>query len=263
MDLSIIIVNYKSKEKTLNCIQSIKESDLDNLKYEIIVVDNASQDDSQKIITLQYPEINFIQSEKNLGMGGGNNLGIKQSQGEFILILNPDTTVKKDAIKTLYEYIKNNKQAGIVGPKLLNTDNTLQYSCWRFPIFYNPIFSRTIIGKLFPKIFNNFTMKDFDHASIRQVDWITGACMMIRSNILSKIGKGFDEHFFMYFEDTDLCRMMRKIDYKVIYCPHAIVMHEHQQQSMKMPWYISPFLNKPAREHIKSWIKYFWKYRKL
>ncbi|MBU0619905.1 MAG: glycosyltransferase family 2 protein [Patescibacteria group bacterium] len=261
MDLSIIIVNYKSKEKTLNCIQSIKESDLDNLKYEIIVVDNASQDDSQKIITLQYPEINFIQSEKNLGMGGGNNLGIKQTRGEFILILNPDTTVKKDAIKTLYNYIKNNEKVGIVGPKLLNPDNTLQYSCFRFPKFYTPILRRTFMGKFFKKYLNNFLMEDFDHNSIKEVNWLMGSCLMIDKKKFNLIKPLFDKRFFMYCEDIDLCYRACEAKYKIIYNPKAIIIHDHIRSGIEKPWYISPFLNKLAREHIKSWIKYFWKWK--
>lgn len=261
MDLSIIIVNYKSKEKTLNCIKSIKESDLDNLRYEIIVVDNASGDDSKKIITVKYPEINFIQSAKNLGMGGGNNLGIKQAIGEFILILNPDTVVRKNAIKILYNYIKNNKRVGIVGPKLLNPDNTLQYSCFRFPKFYTPILRRTFIGKFFKKYLNNFLMEDFDHNSIKEVNWLMGSCLMIDKKNFNLIGPIFDKRFFMYCEDIDLCYRAREVKYKVIYNPEAIIIHDHVRSGIEMPWYISLFLNKLAREHIKSWIKYFWKWK--
>lgn len=263
MDLSIIILNYKSVNKTLNCIQSIKTSDLDNMQYEIIVVDNASGDNSQKIITAQYPKIHFIQSGKNLGMGGGNNLGIKQSSGEFILILNPDVIVQRNTIKILFNYIKNNPKTGIVGPKLLNIDKTLQYSCMQFPKFYAPIFSRTILGKLFPKISNYIITQNSYYNSEHKVDCILGACIMIRKNILKKIYGCFDERFFMYCEDIDLCRRVYQINYHVIYYPEAIAIHEHQQASKQNPWYIELFINKLAREHVKSWIKYFIKWKTL
>ncbi|MCG2700665.1 glycosyltransferase family 2 protein [Candidatus Parcubacteria bacterium] len=259
MDISIIIVNYKSKEKTLACLNAIKEADLDGLLYEIIVVDNASEDDSGEVIKREYKEIKFIQSEKNSGMGSGNNLGIKTAQAEFVLILNPDTIVKKDAIKILYNYIKNNKQAGIVGPKLLNSDGTLQYSCLRFPKFYTPILRRTFLGRFADRHINGFLMKDFNHDTIREVDWIMGSCLIIRKNILDKIKGGFDNRFFMYFEDTDLCRRAWQAGFKVVYNPLASAVHDHARASAESPWYLF-FLNKLSRAHIASWIKYFYKW---
>src|SRR6056297_266090 len=132
MDLSIIIVNYNSTEKTLNCLESIFKADLEGINYEVIVVDNNSSDKTSYNIKQKYPQIIFISSFKNKGMGGGNNLGIKTAQGKFYLILNHDTVVKRDAIKVMFNYIKEHDNIGILGPKLLNPDNSLQYSCARF-----------------------------------------------------------------------------------------------------------------------------------
>ena len=257
MDVSIIIVNYKSKEKTLACLKSIAEADMGGLLYEIIVVDNNSEDNSAEIIKKIYPTIKIIKNEKNLGMGGGNNLGIKAAQAEFILILNPDTIIKKDAIKILHNFIKSDEQIGIAGPKLLNPDNTLQYSCRRFPKFYTPILRRTFLGKFAKNHLDNFLMKDYSHKEIKKVDWMLGSCLMVRKNILNKIN-GFDEKFFMYFEDTDLCKRVWQADFKVVYNPQAIVIHNHARASAESPWYLF-FLNKLSRAHITSWIKYFYK----
>ena len=257
MNVSIIIVNYKSQEKTLVCLESIVGADMGGLLYEIIIVDNNSKDDSAKIIKKTYPKIKIIKSEKNLGMGGGNNLGIKAAQAEFILILNPDTIVEKDAIKILYNFIKSDKQIGVAGPKLLNTNNTLQYSCLRFPKFYTPILRRTFLGKFAKKYLDNFLMKDYDHKEIKEVDWMLGSCLMVRKNILNKIN-GFDERFFMYFEDIDLCGRVWQDGFKVVYNPQAIVIHNHARASAENPWYLF-FLNKLSRAHIASWIKYFYK----
>ncbi len=258
MDVSIIIVNYKSKEKTLACLKSIAEADMDGLLSEIIVVDNNSEDDSAEVIKKIYPKVKIIKSEKNLGMGGGNNLGIKAAQAEFILILNPDTIIKKDAIKILHNFIKSDEQIGIAGPKLLNPDNTLQYSCRRFPKFYTPILRRTFLGKFAKNHLDNFLMKDYSHKEIKKVDWMLGSCLMVRKNILNKINNGFDERFFMYFEDTDLCKRVWQAGFKVVYNPQAIVIHNHARASAESPWYLF-FLNKLSRAHIMSWIKYFYK----
>lgn len=257
MDLSVIIVNYKSQDKVLKCLAALDRAEWGNLTHEIIVVDNNSGDDLAQVITA-YPEVKIIKSEKNLGMGGGNNLGARNSQGEFILILNPDTAVQDDAILKLHRHLKENKQAGIVGPKLLNPDGTLQYSCLRFPKIHTPILRRTFFGGLSPRHLDNFLMKDYDHAVTRTVDWLMGSCFLIRREILEKDGYIFDEKYFMYFEDTDLCRRVKaKHNYEVVYHPEAVVIHDHARQSAENPWYIAPIVDSLAREHIKSWVRYF------
>jgi N-acetylglucosaminyl-diphospho-decaprenol L-rhamnosyltransferase len=257
MDLSIIIVNYKSQDKVLKCLASLKKAELGGLAYEIIVVDNNSGEILSSLAAA-HPELKIIKSEKNLGMGGGNNLGAKNSSGEFILILNPDTDVRGDAILKLHQYLKENKKAGIVGPKLLNPDGSLQYSCLRFPKIYTPILRRTFFGNLASRQLDDFLMKDYDHAEAREVDWLMGSCFLIRREILAKDGYIFAEKYFMYFEDTDLCRRVKeKHNYQVVYHPLAVVIHEHNRQSAEKPWYIAPFTDKLTREHLKSWFRYF------
>ncbi|MBD3248146.1 glycosyltransferase [Candidatus Falkowbacteria bacterium] len=257
MDISVIIVNYKNPEKTNACIESIKNSDTGDLNLEIIAVDNNSRDDSIEKISRAHPDIKIIASNKNLGMGGGNNIGIAEAGGRYLLILNPDTIIKGEAIKKLHDLINSREDVGIVGPRLLNPDNSLQYSCLRFPKFHTPFFRRTFLGKLAPGHLNRFLMKDFDHSETREVDWMIGSCLMIDRNLLAKLSKAFDEKFFMYFEDTDLCRRCWKESYKVVYHPQAVVVHDHMRQSAGKPWYLAPFTDKLAREHIKSWMKYF------
>ncbi|HTW96884.1 MAG TPA: glycosyltransferase, partial [Candidatus Methylomirabilis sp.] len=231
--------------------------DWGDLSREIIVVDNNSGEDLS-VLAQTYPEIKIIQSEKNLGMGGGNNLGAKNSTGEFILILNPDTAVENRAIPLLHDYLRKNPSAAIVGPKLLNPDGTLQYSCLRFPKIQTAILRRTFFGELAPRHLDDFLMKDFDHAAIKSVDWLMGSCFLIRREILEKDGYIFDEKYFMYFEDTDLCRRVReKHNYEVVYHPAAVVIHDHTRASAEKPWYIAPFVDPLTREHIKSWAKYF------
>lgn len=255
MDLSIVIVNYKSKEKIKKCLKSILLADLSGLNWELIVVENDSGDDLSDLLT-DFKNSKLIKSDKNLGMGGGNNLGIKIAQGEFILILNPDTELKPEAIKTLFRYIKENKDVYIIGPKLLNPDLSLQYSCSYFPRPWTPIFRRTFIGKFFQKHLDWFLMKDFDHKSTREVDWLMGSCLLIRSDDFD----GFDERFFMYFEDIDVCRRAWHYGKKVVYHPEAEVIHHHARESAKKPWYLGVIKSKLTREHIKSWFRYFLKW---
>jgi len=256
MDISIIIVNYKSLEKTRKCLAAIYVSDLGGLSFETILVDNASSDNLDEF-KIRYPHLQILYSSHNLGMGGGNNLGLKQAQGDFVLILNPDTIVSHSAIRILFDYIKMHQDVFIVGPKLLNPDDTLQYSCSRFPKVYTPILRRTFLGDYFKTSRDGFMMTDFDHDEIREVDWLMGSCLLVRRADWD----GFDERFFMYFEDIDLGRRVRAIGKKVVYNPQAVVIHDHQRQSARWPWYIAPFRDPLAREHIKSWLKYLWKWR--
>ena len=256
MDLSIIIVNYKTRDKIKNCLKSLAESDLENLNYELIVVDNASGEDlsdlKSKII-----DFKFIQSDINRGMGGGNNLGIMESQGKYVLILNPDTILKPLAIKVLFNYINSYPDVYIVGPKLLNIDLSLQLSCSRFPKLWTPILRRTFMGRFFKKHLDWFLMKNFSHDIIQEVDWLMGSCLLIRKEGF----EGFDDkNFFMYFEDVDVCRRAKKIGKKVVYHPEAEVIHYHMRSSAQYSWYIAIFKDKITREHIKSWYRYFKKW---
>lgn len=263
MDLSIIIVNYKSKNKLLNCLDSLKRADFGALAHETIIVDNQSGDDLNDI-SARYQGTRVIISPRNLGMGGGNNIGIKEAQGEFILILNPDTVIKDRAIPILVDYLRSHAEVGMVGPKLLYPDGSLQSSCAHFPQFFMPFLRRTFLGDYFKESRDHFTMNDFDHNSIVSVDWLMGSCLLFRKKIILADGSiffpHFDERYFMYFEDTDLARQFWEKKQKVVYNPEAIVIHDHQRQSAKYPWYLAIFLDRLAWHHIGSWLKYFIKW---
>ena len=255
MDLSIIIVNYKNKEKVAKCLAALYEADLTGINFEVLLVDNNSGDDLSALAF--YPNLKIIYATENSGMGSGNNLGLHQAKGEFILILNPDAYVSKSAIKILLAYIKTHDEVAIVGPKLLNSDGSLQNSCARFPQLYTPILRRTFLGDYFKKSRDGFMMSDFNHNEITPVDWLMGSCLLIRRSEW----QGFDERFFMYFEDIDVCRNFHALGQKVVYNPEAIVTHDHQRASAKYPWYQAIFCDPLARAHIRSWLKYFWKWK--
>ncbi len=260
MDISIVILNYKSKGLTLNCVRSIRESDFGGLKYEIIVVDNNSEDSIGEILNWQYPEIKFIQNKKNIGMGAGNNIGIKAASGKYIVIANPDILASKDVFRKMYDFMEENKDIGAAGPRQFNPDRTIQNSCYRWYGLLTPLYRRTPLGrfKFAKRDLDRFLMKDFDHKTTREVDWLLGSFLFCRAEALRQVGM-FDERFFLYFEDTDLCRRFWEKNWKVVYFPEAEVIHNHARKSAQEPWY--KFLGSAAtRSHIASWIKYLRKW---
>ncbi|MFH1173129.1 MAG: glycosyltransferase family 2 protein [bacterium] len=259
MDLSIIILNYKAKGLVKQCLKGIKLLNL-GLKYEVIVVDNHSGDSSVTMIKEQFPWVKLVEAERNCGFAAGNNLGIKEAVGKYVMILNPDITVLEGAIETMYEYMEKNPLVGISGPKLINPDGTVQYSCYHFPGFMVPIYRRTFLGNLpwAKKTLRHYLMKDWAHDADREVDWLLGACLFVRKSALDKVGL-LDERFFLYFEDVDWCRRFWQAGFKVSYLAEAEMVHYHQRLSAENPGWRGLFSNM-TRIHIASWIKYFAKY---
>jgi GT2 family glycosyltransferase len=262
MDVSIVIVNYNQKNLLNVCLKGIIRI-APKLNYEIIVVDNASKDKSQEMIKnwqLKISNFKYILNEKNKGFGAGCNQGIRISDGKYILILNPDIIVLENSIEKLYEFMEKNKDVGIVGPKLLNPDKTIQSSCYRFPVWYIPILRRTFLGNLSwaKKKIDYYSMSDFDHLKEKDVDWLLGAALMIRKEMLNQIGL-FDERFFLYFEDVDLCKRAKIAGFRVVYYPFSEMFHYYQRTSARG---IFSLFSKITWIHILSGIKYFLKWSK-
>lgn len=260
MDISIVILNYKSRELALSCINSIKNADFSGLAYEIIVVDNNSQDGLDEILKAKYPEAKLIQNGKNLGMGAGNNVGIREARGKYVAVMNPDTVADKDAFRKLFDFMEANPRIGVAGPKQFYPDGTMQNSCYRWYGVLTPFFRKTFLGRwsVGQKSIDKFLMKDFDHDSIKEVDWLLGSFLFCRTEALKKVGM-FDEDFFLYFEDTDLAKRFWKNGWKVVYLPDAKIIHNHSRESAKQPWY--KFFSSPAgRYHFVSWITYLRKW---
>ncbi len=263
MELSIVIVNYKSQKKLANCLASLAAAPPAS-EHEIIVVDNASGDDLSALVAA-YPRVRWLNSPANRGMGAGNNLGMAASLGRYILILNPDTVIQPGAIEALAAYLDSHPRTALVGPKLFYPDGSLQYSCSRWPKFWLPFLRRTFLGRFFPGALNDFLMKDYDHQTAGPVDWLMGSCLLMRRELVMADGSvwqpRFDERYFMYFEDVDLAREIWSRGHEVAYEPRAVVIHDHQRASTQRPWYLAIFLDRLARQHILSWLKYFIKWR--
>ena len=259
MELSIIILNYRMRGLVKNCLKAIFESVV-NFPFEVIVVDNDSRDEVEQLIQTRFPQVKFIQTGANLGMGGGNNVGIRAAQGKYILILNPDIIVFPDSFQKLYDFIESRPDAGLVSPRLLNPDKTLQHTCYRWHRLITPLCRRTFVGKTSfgRKELERFLYLDWDHATTREVDWIQGSFFLLPKVVLDKVGL-FDDRYFMYFEDTDLCRRVWQAGFKVIYCAAAEVIHLHRKQSADGGLF-ALLTNKLTRIHVRSWVRYMKKW---
>ena len=234
MKLSIIIVSYNTMQLLADCIQSVQTSLGDSISYEIIVVDNDSKDNSIYMLKTQYPNIKLLENKYNAGFAKANNQGLQESSGEYVLLLNSDTIVLGNSINTLIDFLDRNIDTAICGPKLLNSDMTLQLPCRRgFPRLINSIAHFSHISRLFPKnrILGSYLMTYMDSTQNHEVDAVSGACMLIRPKVLEGIGGLLDEAYFMHFEDIDLCYRAKKYGFKVYYVHNAEVIHLKGQSS--------------------------------
>ena len=235
MDLTVIILNWNTCNDLRVCLTSIFEQTFRN-HIEVIVADNASQDESREMVRREFPRAKLVEHSTNLGFCAGNNRAIPANPGRYVLFLNADTRITPCAFDSLIDFADANSDAGIIGPKLLNQDGSLQYSCRRFPNLGAGFFRNTPLGRLFPK--NRFTqdylMSDWDHSTARDVDWISGAALMIRRETLQQIG-AFDETFYMYCEDVDLCYRAHEAGWRVVYFPDSVVYHIIGRSSDQVP----------------------------
>lgn len=259
MDLSIIILNYKTKGLLKQCLRGIADSHL-GMQYEVIVVDNASGDGSVEMVQEGFPWAKVIAAPSNNGFSAGNNIGIRQATGSYIMMLNTDVAVFRGAVENMLAYMADHPKVGLAVPKLVNPDGTIQMSAMRFPTFFVPLWRRTPLGRLpVPKkILERYQMMDWDHQDNRPIGWALGACFLIRRAALEKVGL-LDERFFLYVEDTDYCRRMWEHEWEVHYVATAEMVHFHQRLSAARPVLASLF-SYPARVHMQSWMKYFSKY---
>jgi len=261
--LSIIITHYKTPVLLNLCLDSIKEN-IKGIDYEIIVVDSESELSSREAITRKLPEAKIVRFSKNVGYAKLVNSGIESSKGEYLLFLNADIIISKNAVEQMIDFIKNHPQVGIVGPQLLGFNNLPQKSCFRFPTLASIIARRTFLGKTKwgKKKLDHFLMNDIDLSSPRPVDWIQGSAMLTKKEYAQKVG-GWDERFFIYLEDTDWCRRFWQKGYQIVYLPSAKVFHYYGRASKKWGGFLDAFLNKYTWIHLISAGKYFLKWRKV
>ena len=265
-DLTVVIVNWNVSALLRRCLESLKNSR--NISFtsepapyqgEVVVIDNASTDGSVEMVRSYFPWVHLIPSQVNLGFVKANNLAIKAWMEEkppaFFLLLNPDTEVAPDAISLMLDFMFAHPEVGVLGPKLLNPDGTVQPSRRRFPTVLTAFVESTIIQWRLWKdnpILRRYYMQDLPDDEIQEVDWLTGACLMVRREAIEAAGF-LDEDFFMYSEELDWCRRIKALGFKIVYFPQAAVIHHSAQSSEQV---------KPL-QHIyfqRSKIHYFRKY---
>jgi len=226
LDLSIIIVNYNVKEFLQNLLHSIDKAS-QNLSGEIIVVDNASDDGSVELLKSKFPSVKLIENKTNLGFGKANNQALKIAKGKYLLLINPDAVVSEDTFTKMIKFLEEQKDVGLAGCKILNPDGSLQLACRRsFPGPWTSFCKVTGLSNIFPnsKMFARYNLTYLDENQTYEVDAISGSFMMLKRKVYEEVG-GFDEQFFMYGEDLDLCYRIQKAGYKVFYVHTTQVIH--------------------------------------
>lgn len=226
--LAIVIVNWNTVDLVSKCLESIKKN-LPVGTHEVYVVDNASSDNSVEIIKKNFNWVKLIANDKNLGFAKANNQVLKKIKTEFAFILNPDTLIKKNSIKPLQDFLKNNPQTAMCGPALLNKDGSIQHfgmyrkkpSLLQTLLFYTDLYRISIKVKFLTQ---KFWESDVEKKEITEVDQIPGAAMMVRTTALKKVGF-FDEDYPFWFEDVDLCNKLTKSGFKLCYVPEAEITH--------------------------------------
>ncbi len=250
MKLSIIIVHYNTLDLLKKCLSSIYGQAF-SFQYEVFVIDNASE--NFEGIEFNFPLAKIIRNKSNLGFARANNLGLKSAVGEYILFLNPDTEILKGSLEKMLEFLAINPDVGVLGPKLVYPDGSLQLSCRRFYTLRAILMRRVIfLSRLFNrKILVEHLMLDSSE-SIKDADWLIAACIMFPKRVLEKLG-GFDEKYRLYFEDVDLCYRIKKEGLRVVYYPESKIIHHHRRDSAKG-------LSRKTIWHILSAVRFFRKY---
>ncbi|SHH44130.1 hypothetical protein SAMN02745135_00815 [Caloranaerobacter azorensis DSM 13643] len=234
MDLSIIIVNYNTRELTRQTLQSIYKYN-HNLDFEVIVVDNNSSDDSINMIKDEFPQVILIQNKENLGFSKANNIGINKSKGKYILLLNSDTIIQRDTLEIMVDFMETNKEVGAAGCKVVLPDGNLDKACKRsFPTPRNAFYNALKLDKLFPhnKKFGEYNLTYLNEDEMHEVDSLVGAFMMVRREVIEEVGL-LDENFFMYGEDIDWCYRIKKSGWKIVYYPKTKIIHYKGGSSKK------------------------------
>ena len=257
MDLSIVIVTHNSLSPVEKCLRSLKEHPPGGA-YEVIVVDNASSDGTQGMIRESFPFARMIANDDNRGYSKGVNQAFLASSGRYFLVLNPDIIVAEDSIDALVRFMDDKPEAGIAGSQLVFPDGSVQPSCRSFYTIRTLLLRRTFLGKLFPraKALRDHLMTDYDHVEAREVDWIIGACMIVRREAVTEVGL-MDERFFLYFEDTDWCYRMKQHGRQVWYVPGSVMVHLYERSSARS------VLSKPFLLHMLSLMRYYEKWNAL
>ena len=230
MRLALVFINYNTREDLRRALLSLRNLGRED-QYEALVVDNGSSDGSQRMLEEEFPWVRLLSNPTNGGYAQACNLGAMASPAPYVMVLNSDVEFLKGHPLELVDWMEERPEAGAVGPRLLNTDGSLQFSCRGFPSLWVSL-GHAFLGDLFPG--NPFTrayqMKDCGHDRPMAVEWVSGAAMLLRRSAFEEAG-GFDEGYFMYVEDVDLCWRLRRLGWEVYYLPQVELLHHVARSS--------------------------------
>ncbi len=255
--VSAIVLNYRSPRDTVKCVEALREQTVAS-DLEILAVDNHSDDESIGFLRAHLnglPSVTIVETRKNLGYGRGNNAASRQAKGEYILIINPDNVLPKDGVERMLSYLKTHPETGIVGPALVYPDGAVRPSARPFPKLTDLLSKRLFPAKWQTRYDKD--MADMQRKDAVDVDWMVGACLLLKADLYRALG-GFDERFFLFFEDIDLCRRIKGRGLKVTYLPSVRVLDRRGRLSGSSIF--SLVTRKTTRIHLMSALKYFGKW---
>ncbi len=269
--VSILILNYRSAAQAVQCAEAYKRQTV-AARCEIIVIDNHSDNDSMGILRIRRkgsgplpptsppkgPDPRIVEAPRNLGFGGGYNLGARYARGKYLLINNPDKILERDGVEKLVAKMESDASIGILAPKLVHDDGTVRTSARTLPDPFDLIVKRTSLQRLFPQRLRSYLQLDRDPNEEREVDWVVGGCFLVRRDLFLELG-GFDERFFLFFEDTDFCRRVRELGKRVVYYP--AVSGTDRKRRLSEGSALRLLTTRVGRAHVASAAKYFWKWR--
>lgn len=225
-DVSIVTVGYNTRELVLDCMESLQCC---GAVIEVLLIDSSS-DGTAEAVAARYPRVRVLPSRENLGFTRGNNRGLRIARGRHLLLLNPDTAAASGAIERMVVYLDQHPDVGAVGPKLLYGDGAVQPSRYRFPARWTAFVEGTVLQRVLDGALDSFYIRERSHDELQDVDWLRGACLMVRREVAAAVGL-LDEGFFMYSEEVDLCRRIRTAGWRIIYLPEAVVVHHEGRSS--------------------------------
>jgi GT2 family glycosyltransferase len=254
MDLSVVIVNYRTRDDVLELLASLLP-ELEGLEAECVVVDNDPAGGTGAALAGRFPAVRSIDNRENLGYARAVNQGLRATTGAFVMVMNPDCQVRPGAVRALLGLLRARPRAAMAGPRIEGPDGALEYSARRFPGPMAFLFNRySLLTRLFPgnRFSRGYLMSDWDHASVREVDWLSGACLMVRRAAIDQVGP-MDEAFFLFNEDVDWCRRMVLAGWSNVYVPDAVVVHRVGASRGKVA-------NRVILERHRGMIHYFHKH---
>jgi N-acetylglucosaminyl-diphospho-decaprenol L-rhamnosyltransferase len=249
MTAGAVVVNFNAGAHLIECVESLRAAGV----QDVVVVDNASSDGSPAALALADPDVRLVMTGANYGYGGGANRGVEQMPScDYVLVLNADVVVEPDVPATLAAVLDANADVGLVGPRIKETDGSLYPSARTFPQLADAI-GHAFFGLVTTdnRYSRRYLMTDWDHANARDVDWVSGSCFLVRREAFAGVG-GFDESYFMYLEDVDLCRRIGAAGWRVRYEAAATVTHVQGVSTSQTPY-------RMLAAHHRSLLRYWWR----